>query len=281
VFGIVGALALRPGIVRAYPTSFYASTQPYAAPSIARGAPLYAQNCAVCHGATGRGNGPLAAKLPIRPADLTEEHLFAHKVGEIYWWVSYGRDSGVMPGFAGKLTADQRWDLINAVLARAAGVLTNQLRSQISTAAAPPIPDFAFERNGAQNTLSQTLKGGPVLLVLFSARAPQKRLNDLAKFEPRLSASGLQIIAVCLAQTKMKAPLIVQVADDVRTALTLFRSRTDGGETELMLDRGANVRARWTASGTAGLADETVLLGDGIRVASIPVASANHAGHGH
>ena len=281
VFGIVGALALRPGIVRAYPTSFYASTQPYAAPSIARGAPLYAQNCAVCHGATGRGNGPLAAKLPIRPADLTEEHLFAHKVGEIYWWVSYGRDSGVMPGFAGKLTADQRWDLINAVLARAAGVLTNQLRSQISTAAAPPIPDFAFERNGAQNTLSQTLKGGPVLLVLFSARAPQKRLNDLAKFEPRLSASGLRIIAVGLAQTKMKASLIVQVADDVRTALTLFRSRTDGGETELMLDRGANVRARWTASGTAGLADETVLLGDGIRVASIPVASANHAGHGH
>ena len=42
LFGVVGLIALRPGIVRAYPTSFYASTQPYAAPSVARGAPLYA-----------------------------------------------------------------------------------------------------------------------------------------------------------------------------------------------------------------------------------------------
>ena len=66
LFASVGWVALRPGIVRAYPTSFYASTQPYAAPSIALGAPLYAENCAMCHGATGRGDGPLAGKLPIR-----------------------------------------------------------------------------------------------------------------------------------------------------------------------------------------------------------------------
>ena len=128
LFGGVGWVALRPGIVPAYPTSFYASTQPYAAPSIARGAPLYAENCAVCHGAGGRGDGPLAGKLPIRPADLTEPHLFAHKVGEIFWWVSYGRDDGVMPGFADKLTPDQRWDLINFLLARAAGDLTERSR---------------------------------------------------------------------------------------------------------------------------------------------------------
>jgi copper resistance protein D len=79
LLGGVGWVALRGGIVPAYPTSFYASTQPYAAPSIALGAPLYAANCIACHGATGRGDGPLANKLPIRPADLTEPHLFAHK----------------------------------------------------------------------------------------------------------------------------------------------------------------------------------------------------------
>jgi putative copper resistance protein D len=281
LFGSVGLVALRPGIVRAYPTSFYASTQPYSAPSIALGAPLYAENCAACHGATGRGDGPLAGKLPIRPADLTEPHLFAHKVGEIFWWVSYGRDNGVMPGFADKLNPDQRWDLINFLLARAAGVLTDEVGPQISTTAAPPLPDFAFERNGVQNTLSQTLKNGPVLLVLFAAHAPRARLEQLARLEPRLAAAGLHLVAVAIDRSTTKVPLIVEVSDDVRAALGLFRSRTDGGETELMLDRGADVRARWTESGARGLADVATLLRDAVRVASIPVAAANHAGHAH
>jgi putative copper resistance protein D len=281
LFASVGWVVLRPGIVRAYPTSFYASTQPYAAPSIALGAPLYAENCAMCHGATGRGDGPLAGKLPIRPADLTEPHLFAHKVGEMFWWVSYGRDNGVMPGFADKLNPDQRWDLINFLLARAAGVLTDQIGSQISTTAAPPLPDFAFERNGVQNTLSQTLKNGPVLLVLFAAHAPRVRLEQLARLEPQLAPAGLHVVAVALDRSTAKVPLIVEVSDDVRATLRLFRSRTDGGETELMLDRGADVRARWTASGAGGLADAATLLRDAVRVASIPVAAANHAGHAH
>src|ERR1700722_1910862 len=144
IFGGIGLIALRPGIVRAYPTSFYAPTQPYAAPSIARGAPLYSANCAVCHGVGGEGNGPLAATLSIKPADLTEEHIFAHSVGDIFWWVSHGRDDGVMPGFADKLTPDQRWDLINFVLARAAAKQVGATASNITATAAPPVPDFAF-----------------------------------------------------------------------------------------------------------------------------------------
>lgn len=268
-----------PAIERAYPTSFYASTQSYAAPSVARGAPLYAQNCAVCHGAEGRGNGPLANKLPIRPADLTEPHLFAHKVGEMYWWVSYGRDNGTMPGFADKLSPDQRWDIINFLLARAAGVLSRGIGPRISTTTAAPLPDFAFEQNGAQSTLSESLKTGPVLLVLIGAHAPRARLVQLARFEPRLAAVGLHVIDVEIGASTHKTSMSVEVSPDVGSALALFRTPADGGETELMLDRGSNVRARWTASG--GLADPATLVADTLRVASIPVAAANHAGHAH
>ncbi len=281
VLGGIGWVALRPGIVRAYPTSFYASTQSYAAPSVARGMPLYAENCTVCHGAEGLGNGPLARKLPTRPANLTEPHLFAHKIGDMFWWVSHGSDNGVMPGFADKLTPDQRWDLINFVVARAAGDLANHASSQVTTAAALPLPDFAFEQNHAQNTLSQMVKKGPVLIVLFAARAPRARLEQLAGLGPRLGAAGLQVVAVGLDPTTDNGPFIVEVANDVRATLALFRSTTDGGETELMLDRGANIRARWTASGAGGLADTATLLADAVRVASIPVAAANHAGHAH
>jgi putative copper resistance protein D len=270
-----------PAIAQAYPTTFYAPTQPYSAPSVARGAPPYAQNCAVCHGADGRGDGPLANKLSIRPADLTEPHLFAHKVGDIYWWVSYGRDNGVMPGFADKLSPDERWDLINFLLARAAGILTREVGSRISTTTAAPLPDFAFEQNAAQSTLSETLKSGPALLVLFGAQAPRVRLDQLARSAPRFAAAGLHVIAVGLGTSTNKVPLAVEVSQDVRSALALFRSPADGGETELMLDRGSNVRARWTASAAAGLPDEAALLTDAARVASIPVAAANHAGHAH
>ena len=281
VFAVVGSVAARPGIVRAYPTSYYASTQPYSAPSVARGAPLFAANCTPCHGVDGRGDGPLAASLPARPADLTEPHLFAHKIGDLYWWVSNGSDNHVMPGFAGKLTSDQRWDTINFVFARNAGIIAEKATSQISTAAAPPLPDFAFEQSGGQNTLSQTLKKGPALLVLFSTRPPAARLRQLAAWEPRLSAAGLQIIAVGLGSSATKAPLAVDVSDDVRSMLGLFTNSGDGGETELMLDRNGSVRARWTANGKGGLADASTLLSDTVLVARIPVAAVNHAGHAH
>ncbi len=278
---VIGCVAAWPGIVRAYPTSYYASTQPYSAPSVARGAPLYVANCTPCHGADGRGDGPLAASLPTRPADLTESHLFAHKIGDIFWWVSNGSDNHVMPGFAGKLTSDQRWDLINFVFARTAGIIADQATSHVTTASAPPLPDFAFEQNGAQNTLSQTLKSGPVLIVLYAARAPRARLDRLAGSVPRLAGAGLHIIAVRLGSSPAKAPLVVDVSDDVRTMLDLFRTSSDGGETELMLDRNGSVRARWTASRNGGLADTATLLSDAVLVARIPVAAANHAGHAH
>lgn len=40
-------------------------------PEAGEGAALYAENCAICHGATGRGDGELASDLQPKPADLT------------------------------------------------------------------------------------------------------------------------------------------------------------------------------------------------------------------
>lgn len=45
-----------------------ACTPPVPAPS---GASDFAELCAPCHGATGKGNGPMAADLVKKPADLT------------------------------------------------------------------------------------------------------------------------------------------------------------------------------------------------------------------
>jgi putative copper resistance protein D len=281
----VAWLPLRPAVEPAYPTSFYAPAEPYAAASIAAGAAVYAANCALCHGAGGRGDGPAAAGLPIRPADLTAPHLFAHSPGDLFWWVSHGRDHGVMPGFAHVLAPSRRWDVINFVRARAAGVLSRRIGSTVTTAAAAPVPDFAFETNGIQKTLRRALQKGPVLLVLFAPPAPAARLRRLAAALPRLDAAGLGVIAVGLGAAPEQspeggAPLTVGVSRTVIAALSLFRAPADN-ETELMLDRNGDVRARWTRRSPGGLAPPATLAADAAEVARIPVAAANHAGHAH
>lgn len=40
-------------------------------PEVTRGAAVFDANCAGCHGAGARGNGPLAARLALAPPDLT------------------------------------------------------------------------------------------------------------------------------------------------------------------------------------------------------------------
>ncbi len=281
----LGWIPLRPAIEPAYPTSFYAPAEPYAAASVAHGARLYAQNCALCHGADGKGDGPAAAGLTVRPADLTAPHLFAHTPGDLFWWVSHGRDDGVMPGFAAVMSPAQRWDVINFVRARAAGVLSRRIGPQISTAAAAPIPDFAFESDGTQQTLSACLKTGPVLLALFSRPPSAARLAQLAATQKRVG-NGLRIVAVDLAVghpvPKPKLPpLLVGVSADVAASLALFRTPGDGGETLLLLDRAGNPRARWTGSGPGGVPDAAAMVADAATVARFAVTPASHAGHAH
>jgi putative copper export protein/mono/diheme cytochrome c family protein len=283
---IVGWFPLRPAIEPAYPTSFYVPAEPYAAASVARGAGVYADNCVQCHGATGRGDGPAAAGLPVRPANLIEPHLFAHSPGDLFWWVSHGMDEGIMPGFAEVLSPNQRWDVINFVRARAAGAVSAQVGPEVTAAAAPEVPDFAFEAHGAQRTLHQTLDTGPALLVLFAPPAPMARLRQLTAAQSQLSAAGLHVIAIGLGPAPVAAseegpPLVVGISSDVVATLALFRTADDGGETELMLDRAGDVRARWTHSAAGGLPPPASLVADAAQVAQIRTSAPEHAGHMH
>lgn len=50
-------------------------------PDAAEGVTLYTENCAICHGPAGRGDGPLAADLRPRPGDLS---LLASRAGGVF-----------------------------------------------------------------------------------------------------------------------------------------------------------------------------------------------------
>jgi mono/diheme cytochrome c family protein len=279
-----GWLLLQPGVEPAYPTSFYAPVEAYAAASVVRGAAIYHQNCVLCHGADGRGDGPAAATLPVRPADLTAAHVLVHPFGDLFWWVSHGKGNGAMPGFAPVIPAGGRWDVINFVRARAAGMVARTIGPEVSPSTAPPVPDFAFEWDGRQQTLNGLLQKGPVLLTVFAATLPPARLAALSELERRLAASGLQVVAIALdpalGGTKPHPPLAAATTD-VRFALAPFRAPDDGGETDLLLDRAGQVRARWTAGGEAGVADQRMLTQALLRVAQLPASGEVHAGHAH
>lgn len=84
---------------------------PRAAPNLARGLQLYAENCSICHGAAGRGDGSLAAKLDPEPVNFTDlSRARERSVFALYQVISQGLDGTSMRSFA-DLPDDDRWAL--------------------------------------------------------------------------------------------------------------------------------------------------------------------------
>jgi copper transport protein len=79
--------------------------------SIARGAMLFNQNCALCHGESGRGDGPASAGLRIQPANLYD-HIPYHP-DQFFFGVITNGLSGVMPSFKSSISEDDRWNILN------------------------------------------------------------------------------------------------------------------------------------------------------------------------
>jgi mono/diheme cytochrome c family protein len=91
------------------------------AAAIARGQQLFQTYCLMCHGADGKGTGPVAKGLAHPPADLTHHFHRAPGDGDAYlfWRVSEGgqvepfkSSQSAMPAFKAVLSEDQRWDVL-------------------------------------------------------------------------------------------------------------------------------------------------------------------------
>ena len=81
--------------------------------SVARGAELFAIHCQMCHGATGEGNGSVAAFLiKYKPANLTTDVVQSKSDGSFFVTISEGLE-GKMPPLNENLTVSERWDVIN------------------------------------------------------------------------------------------------------------------------------------------------------------------------
>jgi mono/diheme cytochrome c family protein len=85
--------------------------------TIARGQQLYVTLCLNCHGKEGKGDGPGAAALEEKPANLPARIKKTHETdGELFWKISEGH--AAMPKWdATSLSEMQRWQLVNYIRA--------------------------------------------------------------------------------------------------------------------------------------------------------------------
>jgi len=112
----------------AVPTSFHASPTAFSLASIAQGMRVYNGACVNCHGADGRGEGPLAATLNRWPPTVVGPLLGRRADGELFWHIAHGmRDTqgaATMPAFAHRLNNADIWAALDymKVLAASGGV---------------------------------------------------------------------------------------------------------------------------------------------------------------
>ncbi len=87
--------------------------------SVGRGRQYFTIFCVPCHGAAGKGDGPVAKKLPVPPMDLTNDFI-QHQAFDnwIFAMITFG--GKLMPSYRNDLSPEERWDIVNYIRAELA-----------------------------------------------------------------------------------------------------------------------------------------------------------------
>jgi len=79
-----------------------------------RGRHIYSNNCIVCHGPTGEGDGTIVPKYP-RPPSLISDKIRGFPDGNIYFILTRGQN--LMSSYAGQIRPEDRWAVIHYIRA--------------------------------------------------------------------------------------------------------------------------------------------------------------------
>ena len=104
------------------PEDAKAVESPFAADDevITEGATLYQRNCRMCHGESGKGDGPATARIKPAPPDITTaEAQDRMSDGEMFYKITVGKRP--MREFESKLSEDERWNVVHFLRTLRAG----------------------------------------------------------------------------------------------------------------------------------------------------------------
>ena len=280
---VLAAVSTSIFAVPAFPTTFATSPVPYTVDTVSHGAQGFAKDCSGCHGADARGDGPLAATLPRKPANLAE-HALHHPEGNLFWWIAHGIAETPMPAFSPRISDDGIWKIVQYLVARASAEAATSIGPRVDTASMSRAPDFGYEIAGeGQRTLAG--ERTPALIVLYTLPQSDARLSQLAS-DHRLVHGKLRVIAIPLPASRplaADATLQAQVGPDVSSVYAMFAGARGGpapAHAELLVDANGIVRARWIGVPTngAGRDAEIVAAAQHLPARSSMPASMHH-GH--
>jgi high-affinity iron transporter len=163
-------------------------------PSLASGKAIYSENCAQCHGETGKGDGPSRAtmnpKNPV-PANFTDAEFMAGlSPFKAFNAISFGVENTAMASFAA-LSEEQRWQVAFYVLS---------LRFSPESAQA-----------GAALLQSKNIPGDLTTVATLATSANEELLEKLKRYaaeEPQAN-NALAYLRRGLIETKSADPLSV------------------------------------------------------------------------
>jgi putative copper export protein/mono/diheme cytochrome c family protein len=276
IFGLASPGLVTLLSVEANPTTFATSLTEFSDSSIMHGAALFAANCTSCHGTEGRGDGPAAKLLPITPADLTAPHFWAHTEGDLFWYVSHGisgpSGASAMPGFAGVLSSDERWSLIDFLKAHNAGW---DMRTTGRWNRPVQLPQFdAVCANGSAIDLDD-LRGRLVHAVAVNGSMP-----------PLTADEGENIATIVLSrhgEVKPIAAACVTIEPATWDTFAILLGVTPDAlpGLQVLADRNGWLRDLWRPGDPGNWADPKVLSGLVRDFATHPIAIPAGGGHAH
>ncbi len=268
-------------LVEAYPTSFYRSPTGFAAASIMHGGEIFAADCAACHGTEGRGDGPSAGQLPLRPADLTAPHLWGHSDGELFWWVSNGRQAPdgtqLMPPFAPLLSDADRWSVIDFVRANNAGSSERSSGAWVVPIVAPALPVVCA---GVPADDMQDLHGSVVRVV---ADADEEGVGHPPSIPPQ---EGYKVVILHLSRGASTGLPMGECMAATPAAwgayATLVGLRPDAlPGAEFLVDPKGWLRAAWLPNSGRGWSTPDQLIAQVRLICTHPIAIDTGGGHEH
>lgn len=94
------------------PTQYAGLTNPLGADAAVKGAEVFKNNCEMCHGSQGHGDGPAGQALDPKPRNLAELQT---KAGDdfLFWRIREGKPGTSMVAWKGILTDEQIWQVIS------------------------------------------------------------------------------------------------------------------------------------------------------------------------
>jgi putative copper export protein/mono/diheme cytochrome c family protein len=263
----------------AYPTSFYGSPTGFSAKSIALGHDIFIAHCAVCHGALARGDGPAAPALPVKPADLTAEHIYGHLDGDLFWWIGHGI-GGVMPAFGAMLSEDDRWNLIDFIHANADALRLRRAAGRI-TGFGYPLPNFSIECPDGTDWSTDQLKGRILHLSFVGPHSADPLLAKSAIADKNV------VNIIIPSDSEISDSSACTTGDSsVRRLSAIYSASTigDSGETQWLVDAEGALRAIWWPGHGEAWTDTQILqqrLDDLERIPAVVRSSGGAHAHHH